>query len=101
MVLWSHKKKGGKIFFFSLSLFCWFGFGGSLSRLSDFLYIFESFYVCDKLLQKKEEDGGEEKVQKSSKKKKNSRDFVCVGVPRRREQERQRDRERQRERDGE
>ena len=97
------KKKAGK-FFFSPSF--WFGFG-SLSTFRFFLYLRE--LLCDKLKKKREKKFGEEKWSKNQsknhkkKKKKNSRDFVCVGVPRRREQERQRERETQRdtERDGE
>ena len=103
--LWGHKKKGGKNFFLSLSF--WFGFG-SLSTFRFFLYLRE--LLCDKLKKKREKKFGEEKWFKNQsknhpkkKKKKNSRDFVCVGVPRRREQERQRERETERdtERDGE
>ena len=102
--LWGHKKKGGKKFFFSL-----FGLALGLSRLSDFFYIFESFYATNSKRKEKKNLGRRSgpkinpKIIQKKKKKKNSRDFVCVGVPRRREQERQRERETQRdtERDGE
>jgi len=103
------KKKAGK-FFLSLSLF---GLALGLSRLSDFFYIFESFYATNSKRKEKKNLGRRsgpkinpkiiQKKKKKKKKKKLERLCVCwrATAARARETERQRETERDTERDGE
>ena len=99
------KKKGGKKFF-SLSLF---GLALGLSRLSDFFYIFESFYATNSKRKEKKNLGRRSgpkinpKIIQKKKKKKLERLCVCwrATAARARETERQRETERDTERDGE
>ena len=98
------KKKAGKIFF-SLSLF---GLALGLSRLSDFFYIFESFYATNSKRKEKKNLGRRSgpkinpKIIQKKKKKKKTRETLCVlachGGASKRDRETERDRERHRER---
>ena len=101
------KKKAGKNFF-SLSLF---GLALGLSRLSDFFYIFESFYATNSKRKEKKNLGRRSgpkinpKIIQKKKKKKKKLERLCVcwraTAARARETERQRETERDTERDGE
>jgi len=99
--LWGHKKKKAGKNFFSLSLF---GLALGLSRLSDFFYIFESFYATNSKRKEKKNLGRRSgpkinpKIIQKKKKKKNSRDFACHGGASKRDRETERDTERHRER---
>ena len=96
------KKKAGKNFF-SLSLF---GLALGLSRLSDFFYIFESFYATNSKRKEKKNLGRRSgpKINPKiiQKKKKKTRETLCVlachGGASKRDRETERDRERHRER---
>ena len=96
------KKKAGKNFF-SLSLF---GLALGLSRLSDFFYIFESFYATNSKRKEKKNLGrrsGPKINPKIIQKKKKTRETLCVlachgGASKR---DRERETERDTERDGE
>ena len=96
------KKKGGKKFF-SLSLF---GLALGLSRLSDFFYIFESFYATNSKRKEKKNLGrrsgpkiNPKIIQK--KKKKKTRETLRATAARARETERERETQRDTERDRE